>query len=549
MSTQKNLITLCFATVFTLGLAACGGGGGGDAPVADMMDNGDPDDTMTSSLVGKVFPDGTMFMLPAGLVDDITVSVEEGASVPVPGVGIFECVTGPCTVDVTSDVVTTTGLIEVVSLAEGLPAEVLTVLASNTEDAPAGPTPATPEQMTAAAATKVTAIDKEAAQTTEAGLGGSSPTGVDVDSTYSMTIERDRDGTTVEIKDSANAGDDDPKFIKQDVDLGEGRTMHVRTMAENDDGEVVEEVVIVKTDIKAPKATAFAKVADESGTLTQVLAVNTNLLNDDPAVTFEALAVNQADPDVLKLVKSADFVPGAGTTTELTFARAQADGDDTTDGAQAVVAFETEGTYNGAMGMYKCNAADGGGDDCAVSLDAKGAITAMSVGWIFTPATGAKSYVADANYLEYGFWLMRTTKDGATTYNEVETFAEAQGFDVTDATELEGVTGSAVYEGGSVGVYVKNVLDDQANIVSATSGHFSADVELTANFGGGGVPANDQFTIGGKITGFVLQHGEANDWEVGLGLADFGNRVDGNEPGKSRSRQRPHDSVQRCGYR
>ena len=24
MSTQKNLITLCFATVFTLGLAACG---------------------------------------------------------------------------------------------------------------------------------------------------------------------------------------------------------------------------------------------------------------------------------------------------------------------------------------------------------------------------------------------------------------------------------------------------------------------------------------------------------------------------------------------
>ena len=25
MSTQKNLITLCFATVFTLGLAACGG--------------------------------------------------------------------------------------------------------------------------------------------------------------------------------------------------------------------------------------------------------------------------------------------------------------------------------------------------------------------------------------------------------------------------------------------------------------------------------------------------------------------------------------------
>ena len=71
-------------------------------------------------------------------------------------------------------------------------------------------------------------------------------------------------------------------------------------------------------------------------------------------------------------------------------------------------------------------------------------------------------------------------------------------------------------------MYVKNVLDNQGGIVeSATSGHFSADVALTANFGGGNVPSNDQFTIGGKITGFVLQHGEENDWAVGLGLADF----------------------------
>ena len=83
-------------------------------------------------------------------------------------------------------------------------------------------------------------------------------------------------------------------------------------------------------------------------------------------------------------------------------------------------------------------------------------------------------------------------------------------------------------------MYVKNVLDDQANVVSATSGHFSADVELTANFGGGNVPANDQFTIGGKITKFVLQNGEVNDWAVGLGLADFsGGRVADGDPGKS----------------
>ena len=51
----------------------------------------------------------------------------------------------------------------------------------------------------------------------------------------------------------------------------------------------------------------------------------------------------------------------------------------------------------------------------------------MALGWIFTPDAGATSDVADADYLHYGFWLKKTTKDGATTYNEVETFAEATG--------------------------------------------------------------------------------------------------------------------------
>ena len=35
---------------------------------------------------------------------------------------------------------------------------------------------------------------------------------------------------------------------------------------------------------------------------------------------------------------------------------------------------------------------------------------------------------------------------------------------------------------------------------------------------------NNQFTIGGTISNFVMQHGEENDWAVALGLADFGGR-------------------------
>ena len=255
------------------------------------------------------------------------------------------------------------------------------------------------------------------------------------------------------------------------------------------------------------------------------------MMNDTPTVTYEALKVAVGAAEVnLPLVKSDAFK--AGTAATLMFARAQ----EATDDVPAVVAFETAGTYNGAPGTYKCAAT--GSADCTVTLDAKGKITAIGVDddWIFTPDAGATSDVADAEYLHYGFWLMRTTDaDGATTYNEVETFADATGFgDETAAAGIGVVTGSATYEGGSVGVYVKNVLDDQANIVSATSGHFSADVELTANFGGGGVPANDQFTIGGKITKFVLQNGEVNDWAVGLGLADFGGRAEDAKIGETR---------------
>ena len=186
------------------------------------------------------------------------------------------------------------------------------------------------------------------------------------------------------------------------------------------------------------------------------------------------------------------------------------------------------------------------GDD-----DADGAITVMSR-WIFTPTRGRHGRdVADADYLHYGFWLNRTTTAGRLTYNEVETFAGAREFRTEPPKTILAVLGTATYKGGSVGVYVKDVLDDQANIdVTSTSGHFSADVELTATFGGEPAVSTITFTIGGKITDFVLQHGEANDWAVGLGLADFSGREVGN--GARRILLLPDDPadeyVQRCGY-
>ena len=72
---------------------------------------------------------------------------------------------------------------------------------------------------------------------------------------------------------------DDPEFALY-KDLGKGRTMHTRKMEADADGDVVEEVIVVSTDIAAPKAVAFAKFETEDGMTPQVLDVSTNMTND-----------------------------------------------------------------------------------------------------------------------------------------------------------------------------------------------------------------------------------------------------------------------------
>ena len=86
-------------------------------------------------LAGMVVPTDTTITLPAGLnLDDKTFTADEGARVTVDGVGDFKCLSATCTVVVENDVITTTGLIEVVSLVDDLPAEVLTALADVAQD-------------------------------------------------------------------------------------------------------------------------------------------------------------------------------------------------------------------------------------------------------------------------------------------------------------------------------------------------------------------------------------------------------------------------------
>ena len=140
----------------------------------------------------------------------------------------------------------------------------------------ARPDPMVVMALTEAAKTKTTAIGMEAEQMTDAGLGGD-------DGTITMTIERPRSGTEIKITDSGlMGGEDDPKFVKQDKDLGAETSMHVREMeADEDDGTVEDEVVVVTTDIAAPRAVAFAKFVNDMGVETQALDARKDGLDVD----------------------------------------------------------------------------------------------------------------------------------------------------------------------------------------------------------------------------------------------------------------------------
>ena len=164
------------------------------------------------------------------------------------------------------------------------------------------------------------------------------------------------------------------------------------------------------------------------------------------------------------------------------------------------------------MGTYRCNQTSG---NCTVTVDADSKVTAVSLGWVFTPDEGATSDVPDADYLHYGVWLQRTTTDGATTIDEVEVFSGST-IAPSTGTDLDSVEGGASYEGGAVGVYVKDAYKSDGTLDSATSGAFTADASLMVYFGGNDVAVNLQDTVTGSISNFELSGGEDNAWSVAL---------------------------------
>ena len=479
---KKSLLTVAAGVAaMTLLLAGCGGGGA--VRKADPV----PQTVDLSGLATDVMTEAGMLDLKAGVSGEI-------------GEVTFTCAAGgdDCAVTVT----VTDGKAAATATGGMVTARASADYARRKADEQKALT----AKLTREAGTKWKAIMAEADQETDAGLGGTARTDADgtitfddtSDDVYRMEIERDRTSTTITITDPHMGADDDRNFM-QAQDMGGGLTRHTRTMAADDGGNVVMETVVVKTDIEAPEAVPFESFRAADGTQAQRL--DRDLDND--IETNEALNINE---DLAALVMSTAFVHPYATT--LTFR-----GDDrTTDHTNE--ATEVKGTFNGAAGMYRCTVDDG---DCTVTLNDKGEVAGVgSFGeWIFIPDEGATSDQPDYDYLNYGFWLKQTMKNGAVTYDEIETFAGSS-VDVSNGFNVNDLVGSATYRGGAVGAYVKNVYGTDGAIASATAGRFTADASLTANFGGTSVAANRHNTVTGTIDNFVLSGGETNFWSVAL---------------------------------
>ena len=151
-------------------------------------------------------------------------------------------------------------------------------------------------------------------------------------------------------------------------------------------------------------------------------------------------------------------------------------------GAEAGLAFA--GTFGGGNGGYGCS-----GSACSVTLDDRGAPTAMAGSWFFEPAAGAEVRVPDYDHLYFGWWL-----DADEDAYGFQSFAGAAGF--APGAVAAAMEGSATYRGVAAGVWT-TVDSSGGRITSARAGEFTAEATLRANFFG----ASDAGVVNGEIPG------------------------------------------------
>ena len=331
--------------------------------------------------------------------------------------------------------------------------------------------------------------------------------------THDVNISHtDDDGLEISVVDrgTASGKQDDTEFDAADaphtVKGWDGQSFKL--------GEETE-YVTVYTNIEAPGPSSFS--AKHSAADDDYLEAATD---GSPG---EVQLVNDQADDLADLVASEEFPVGQMVTYT-----ADSDTDPVAQGIQVSLG----GTFDGTPGEFACS-----GTGCSITTNADGELTALAGTWTFTPddgadATVAKPTQADKDYLHFGYWLNSMENEGETSY-EFQAFSGGEkpfigegDAAATDRTNLGMVVGTATYAGPAGGMYVLKSLMANGDVASATSGSFTADAELTANFGGPSVASDDWFSISGTVTDFMDGTMSLDGWSVDLKRANLVNRDD-----------------------
>ena len=139
----------------------------------------------------------------------------------------------------------------------------------------------------------------------------------------------------------------------------------------------------------------------------------------------------------------------------------------------------------------------------------------------FTPDTGATVDVQDPDYMYFGYW-QRESEDsnGEPVFEFAGLYGGPEPSPIGYVRMLEG---SATYKGSATGLYVRRWTDANNDVLRRRTGQFAAEAVLSANFGGGGIATDDQYSISGTISNFMVGDRAIDpNWRLALQRADFG---------------------------
>ena len=166
------------------------------------------------------------------------------------------------------------------------------------------------------------------------------------------------------------------------------------------------------------------------------------------------------------------------------------------------------GYFDGVPGQFACQATA----TCTLMTDSEGELQVpadAAEDWRFTPDAQNTATVKDPDlaYVYFGWWLNKPEDNMAD--HMVEVFAG--GADMHEANVADLIEGNATYKGPAAGKYATK--SHSAGVqTDAGVGHFTASTTLTAKFADEILPG----TIGGTVTGFVLDDGTSPAWSVKL---------------------------------